>query len=315
MPSLALWLASAVVALCLGSLPLEQWGLIEQVRLPRVILASSVGIGLSVAGAALQSLFANPLCDPYTLGISSGAAFGCVLGAVLGLPLGFSGVVGSAFVGAMSFALILVLISLRTELKSSTLLLCGVMLGFLGTSLVTLGVVYAEAAGFSGGNGFSSGFSSLMGWIFGDLSRARLWESMGCFIGVLLFSVLIGVKGPDLDRLLLGEEQAATLGVSVGRLRTQIILLSSVLVALCVSSAGVIGFIGLVIPHLARRKVGSLHQRLLPLCGVWGAIALTASDTLARIVIKPYELPVGVVTTLLGVPFFFWILLQRGSKA
>jgi len=130
---------------------------------------------------------------------------------------------------------------------------------------------------------------------------------------VLILAILMQWRG--LDALLVGEENALALGVDVSRVRRTLLLLSSLLVGVCVSAGGMIGFVGLVIPHLARQTVGSLHRKMLPVCAIFGAVALTAADTLARTIASPYELPVGVVTALLGAPIFLWILLKRREAA
>ena len=297
---LALVLA-ILFALRWGSVENADLGLIVQLRLPRVLLASAIGMGLAVAGAALQALFANPLCEPYTLGISSGSAFGAVLGASLGFNWMFAGIAGTAFIGAFLFAAILYLISLRPGTGNLTLLLAGVMLGFLGSSLVAIWMTLMD----------SNGIQSAMLWLLGDLSRARMKGALFSFATSLVLSVLVISRWRDLDALLTGEEAALSLGVPVASVRRRLILLTSLLVALCVSGGGMIGFVGLIVPHFARRFVGSLHLRLLPLCALWGAAALTAADGVARYAARPYELPVGVVTALVGAPLFIWIMLQR----
>lgn len=295
------WVLAFVLALKLGAADDASIEVIAQLRLPRAVLAGALGLGLAVAGAALQALFTNPLCEPYTLGISSGSALGAVLGASLGLQWTFAGLAGTAFLGALFFAFILYVISLRAGSSNLTLLLAGVMLGFLGSSLVALWMALADANGLQGA----------MLWLLGDLSRARLHGAVFSFCSAILLTFAIWLKWRDLDALLMGEEGALALGVSVPVVRRRLIVLISVLIGLCVSGGGMIGFIGLVVPHFARRFVGSLHLRLLPLCGILGATTLTAADVVARIIARPYELPVGVVTALIGAPLFLWVMLQR----
>jgi ABC-type Fe3+-siderophore transport system permease subunit len=298
------WIVSFFIGLNLGAVEDASFELIADVRLPRTLLASSVGMGLSVAGAALQALFSNPLCEPYTLGISSGAALGAVIGVSLGVQWMLAGVTGTAFIGAALFAGILYVISLRRNCENLTLLLTGVMLGFLGNSLVAIWVALSE----------TNGIQSAINWLFGDLSQARLKGSIFSSFGVLVASILLWFHWGDLDGLLMGEEGARSLGVDVARVRRRIITFSSLLIAICVSAGGMIGFVGLVIPHFARRWAGSLHQKLLPLCAIWGAVALCTADWVSRIVIRPYELPVGIVTSLIGAPVFVWILLQKSRQ-
>lgn len=299
--SILLWALVFGASLKWGAVTDANLDLILQIRLPRVLLATALGMGLAISGAVLQALFSNPLCDPYTLGISSGSALGAVIGASLGLEWMFGGIAGTSFLGALLFASILYWISVRSENKSITLLLAGIMLGFLGTSLVTLWIVRSEANGIQG----------MMTWLFGDLSRARLSGANFCLVGVTGFALALWSQWRGLDGLLLGEEEAGALGVDVNVLRRKVIVLSSLIIALCVSAGGVIGFVGLVVPHFVRRWVGSLHFNLLPLCAIWGAIALMAADCLARVVTRPYDLPVGVVTALIGAPLFLWIMLRK----
>ena len=298
------WFVSFIAALQLGATSDASMEVISQLRLPRALLASAVGMGLSVSGAVLQALFSNPLCEPYTLGISSGAALGAVLGISLGLQFAFGGLVSSAFVGALVFAFVLYLIALRPGSSNLTLLLSGVMLGFFGSSLVALWMALTDA------NGIQSAFF----WLMGDLSRARLHSSIFSFVGMLILTLLIVKKWRVLDGLLLGEEAALSLGVDVLKSRKTIILLVSLLIGLSVSSSGMIGFIGLVVPHFVRQFVGSLHRKVLPVAAIWGAAALTAADTLARISFKPYELPVGIVTAIVGAPLFLWVMLKQKGR-
>jgi iron complex transport system permease protein len=298
--SVIIWIAVFCLALNVGAVSQADFELIKDIRLPRVILASAVGLGLSVAGASLQALFCNPLCDPYTLGISSGAALGAILGASLGFQWAVAGVAGTAFFGALIFAAVLYLVSLRPSSTSLTLLLTGVMLGFFGNSLVALWMALD-----------THGIESVLLWLFGDLSKARPNGAIFLLLIVLCFSFSIWRNWRGLDAMLMGEEKALALGMDSSKIRRSIITSSSLLIGVCVSAAGMIGFIGLIVPHLVRRMVGSLHFHLLPLCAIWGATILTFSDCASRVLIRPYELPVGVVTALIGAPAFLIILLKK----
>lgn len=299
------WLAGAALALRLGATPGASGEIVAQLRLPRVILASSVGSGLAVAGAILQVLFSNPLCEPYILGVSSLASLGAVTGALCGFPLILGGLSVPAFGGALLCAVALYLLSLRRGIGSLTLLLSGVMLGLFGNSLVAVAMALGDPNGIQGA----------LFWLLGDLSRARLLPALASLGLTAGLSVWAWTRWRGLDALLLGEEEALSLGIEVPRLRRSMIVLSALMVAVCVSGAGMIGFVGLVVPHACRRQVGSLHRWLLPLCGIWGATALVAADCAARVVARPYELPVGVVTALVGAPLFLWILSRRGGPA
>jgi len=292
------------IALRFGSTADADWALIQDLRLPRVVLAAAVGIGLAVAGAALQALFANPLCEPYTLGISSGAALGAVVGNALGLDWNVAGLAGPSFVGALVFSMVLFGVSFRRGVTNLTLLLTGVMLGFLGSSLVALWMALADPNGLQGA----------LVWLMGSLSRARLEGALVSLVVTFALSFAIWSHWRELDGLLLGEEDAAALGVPVGQVRRRLLMLSSLLVGVCVSGAGMIGFIGLMVPHFVRRGTGSLHFHLLPLCAIWGASAMTGADVVARTIARPYEIPVGVVTALIGAPLFIGLLAGRGAR-
>ena len=299
------WGASFLLALRIGASSDPGYEIIAQLRLPRALLASAVGMSLATAGAVLQALFSNPLCEPYTLGISSGSALGAVLGVTFGFPLAVGGIVGSAFGGALGFMIVLYLISMRSKQGNLPLLLAGVMLGFFGSSLVTLWTAFADPNGVQGA----------MFWLLGDLSRARMSGATVSAGFSLVMLLMILRNRRELDALLLGEEAALTMGVDVPRVRRRLILLCSLLIAMSVSASGMIGFVGLVVPHFARRWVGSLHRELIPLSAIWGATALVLADSLARVVAKPYELPVGAVTAVIGAPVFAWVMLQRREFA
>lgn len=298
------WITAILINLNTGSIQDINLHLLLSLRLPRALVSSGVGIGLAVAGTSLQALFTNPLCEPYTLGISSGASLGAVIGATLGLEGIFAGLAGSAFFGAFFFSSMLYLIAHRARQGNSTLLLSGVMLGFLGSSLVALWMALSDPNGIQG----------ILYWLLGDLSRARFQGSLITLIGVILLSVWIWRQSRAMDALLMGEQDALALGISVSDTRRKIIILSSLIVSLCVSSAGMIGFIGLVIPHFARKWVGSLHLRLIPLAAILGATTLTLADSFARVIVRPYELPVGVITALIGVPLFLWVFLRSRQE-
>ena len=298
---LFIWALAFFAALKIGAVDNADYDVIVQLRLPRALLGTAVGMGLAVAGAALQALFSNPLCEPYTLGISSGSALGAVVGVSLGLEWIVAGLAGPAFAGALLFLGILYLFSLRPNTNNLTVLLCGVMLGFLGSSLVALWMALSD----------SNGIQAAVFWLLGDLSRARIKGVLITLAIVLNLSLLLWSRWRALDALLLGEEGAVSLGIEVRSVRRSLMLITSLLIAVCVSASGMIGFVGLVVPHFARRLVGSLHLRLLPLCAIWGAATLTAADGLSRWLLKPYELPVGVITALLGAPVFLWIMLGR----
>jgi ABC-type Fe3+-siderophore transport system permease subunit len=292
------------LALGFGATSDWDWLVVSELRLPRAILALAVGAGLSIAGVVLQALFSNSLCEPYTLGISSGATLGAVMSASLGWSISLSGIAPPAFIGALLFAFILYLIAKRPGVTRTVILLSGVMLGFVGSSLVALWMALADPAGVQG---------ALL-WLLGDLSRARLGGAIFSLILVTVTSFLLWRDRLSLDALLMGEEEAVSLGVDVKTLRLKLILLSSLLVGLCVSSAGMIGFIGLLVPHFVRRWRGSLHHVSIFWSGITGGVVLLLADLLSRILVRPYEIPVGVITALVGAPLFVWMMLKKGES-
>jgi len=302
--SILAWVATFWLALRIGVAHDVTPEILYGLRLPRAILATAIGMGLAVGGAGLQALFTNPLCEPYTLGISSGAALGAVIGLSLGVDGIFGGIAGPAFLGALLVTAILYLIALRPDTSSSTLLLTGIMLGFLGTSLVSLWLSLSSSTGLQGA----------LAWLFGDLSRARFKGAVFLLAVVSFLSWMIWTHWRALDAFLMGEESAQALGVDVAQNRRKIILLISLLIGFCVGAGGMIGFVGLVVPHFCRRMVGALHIRLLPLSAIWGATLLVVADWLSRVLASPYELPVGIVTALVGAPLFLWMMLRRGEQ-
>jgi ABC-type Fe3+-siderophore transport system permease subunit len=299
------FVAAVAASLAIGATRDLAWGWIWELRFPRTILALAVGAALSISGAILQAFFKNPLCEPYTLGVSSGATLGAVIGSTLGINSLFFGLSPTALAGAALFSGILLLASRYRRISASTLLLIGVMLGFLGSSFVAVWMAIGDP----------TGIQSAMSWLLGDLSRAEGPNAL------LTLAIVLGVLGALLldhrsyDALLLGEEEAHAIGVDVRRLRIRAILWTSVLVSVAVSLSGMIGFVGLIVPQLVRGSGSALHRRVLPLSALAGGTVLIAADTLARSIIAPYELPVGVVTAIIGAPFFIAMLLRRRRAA
>ncbi|MBZ2169733.1 iron ABC transporter permease [Marinobacter sp. F4216] len=271
--------------------------LVLELRLPRTLSAYAVGGLLAVAGALMQVLLRNPLADPYVLGLSGGAA----VGALLAMLAGLAGVLvsGSAFAGAM-FATLLVfgLAHGRGSWTSSRLLLTGVVVAAGWGALITLMLAMAPARQLPG----------MLYWLMGDLSHAgNPWPAL-----ILLFVVclLVFPLGRTLNVLARGPLQAAALGVSVRPLEWLIYLLASLLTATAVTLAGSIGFVGLVVPHMLRLVLGNDQRLILPACALAGGALLVLADMLARVIIAPEQLPVGVITALLGVPTFLYLLYR-----
>ncbi|MGO0122377.1 FecCD family ABC transporter permease [Desulfothermobacter acidiphilus] len=290
--------------------------IVWQIRLPRVLAAIVAGAGLSIAGCVMQNILRNPLASPFTLGISQGAAFGAAL-AIIALGAGSTQstisdaviinnpylVTLSAFFWAMVTTAAVLLLARYRGVSPEAMVLAGVALGSL-FSAATIVLQY-----------FSSDVkvAAVVFWTFGDVGRAS-WRELGLMSLVVLSSSLYFIRQRwNYNALEAGEETARGLGVEVEKTRMVGMLLASLITAVAVSFLGIIGFIGLVGPHLMRRLVGGDHRFLLPASLVMGAFLLLASDTVGRTVIAPAVLPVGAVTSFLGAPLFLY-LLTRGYK-
>lgn len=272
--------------------------IVRQIRLPRILLAMLVGAALSVSGTVLQALLRNPLADPYVLGISSGAA----LGAIFALWVGGRMAAASplvAFAGALLTMVWVYLLGRRGgRLASYTLLLAGVITASF-FSAVILFILSLLSTRDVRGTAF---------WLMGDLSAVTEAPLKILLPAVTLAIAALYAFSKDLNLLLLGEEEATHLGVNVARVETVVYVLASLLTGLAVSVSGAIGYLGLLVPHLGRMLVGSDHRMLLPTAALGGAIVLVISDTLARTVTAPLELPVGAVTAVAGAPVFIYLL-------
>lgn len=287
-----------VVAVSIG-----QDSIVWQLRAPRVLLGALVGAGLALVGTALQAVTRNPLADPHLLGVSSGAAFGAVLvvlylgefAGMLSLPL-------AAFVGAMaSMLLVLAIASRGGQLHSERLLLAGVAVSFVMMAASNL-LLYL-------GNPHAA--SSVLFWMLGGLGLARwelLWLPALCLL--LALAVLLGL-GRALNALMAGEQSAVSLGLEPRRVRLLVFVVASLLTGVLVSLSGAIGFVGLMLPHVARFLVGAEHRRVLPVAALLGALFLVWVDVAARTWLAPQDLPIGIVTAAIGGAFFVALLRRR----
>lgn len=281
-----------------GSYTAVQETIVLTLRWPRVALGILVGAGLGIAGVCFQSLFRNPLADPFVLGVSSGAA----LGASVAIVLGVAGwIMGFAFSGATVSLAIVWLISQRSlRLHSSQQLLlagvtCGAFFNALMSSIMAMN---------------SQQMQLIIFWLMGSLNRYE--ANLSVLAAVIAAGLALAVYfARDLDALALGEEEAAYLGVEVDKVRLVILLTATCLTAVCVCVTGIIGFIGLIVPHLARRLTGAEHRFLLPFSAIWGAIFLLLADGVTRFFLPLAGVPVGVVTALVGGPFFLYVLYAK----
>ncbi|KKM08831.1 iron ABC transporter [Clostridiales bacterium PH28_bin88] len=279
--------------------------IIWKIRFPRILMGSLVGAGLAVAGAAFQGLLRNPLADPYTVGVSSGAAVGAVLVMLAGA--GIKGVPGiglvpvGAFLGAiLTIITVYRLARIGGRVAVETLILAGVVVGSFLTAILSFMLTRAY-----------HNLEQVVFWLMGSLSL-RSWGHVAWSLPALLAGmVIIGFLARELNLLALGEETAQHLGVGVERAKVLILFAASLVTAQAVAMAGTIGFVGLVTPHVVRMVLGPDHRVLLPVAALTGSIFLVLADTLARTVIAPAELPVGVITAFLGAPFFGYLLRTR----
>lgn len=322
---LALWLllvASGVLAVTLGPAeitPGEVWtsilhhlgivpesplsrlrdAIVWELRLPRVLAATGVGAGLALAGAVMQALTRNPLADPYLLGLSSGAALGAVTLVVMGYALLVP--VGAFFgsLGALALALLIAhVLGGTTPVRA---ILAGISISALASAATSF-VIFWSATGDS--------YREILSWLLGTLSGAN-WADAGLVVGSLvLCAPVILVMARSLDAFAFGEAAATSLGVDVARLRWTMLAASALLTGIMVAVGGAIGFVGLVVPHVVRFALGPQHRRLLPVAMLVGAIFMLWADTMARTLFDPRELPVGIVTALVGAPGFLLVLLR-----
>ena len=261
-----------------------------------------VGVCLSLSGMILQVLFSNPLCEPYSTGLSSGASLAAVISFSLGMGRLWNGIAIPAALGALLVSVILVLLA-RRGMSSTSLLLSGVMLSFLGSSGVALWMALTDQNGIQGA----------LFWLLGDLSRAEMKGSVAVIAVAFLGWITCYRYHRELDGFLGGEFDAQCLGIDVKKVRFIFLILVSLLVGVAVSAAGMIGFVGLVVPHLTRRLTGTLHKKVLMVLPAMGASLVLVSDFAMRVLADPHEIPVGVVTAMVGAPIFL-ILLQNGRR-
>jgi iron complex transport system permease protein len=294
--------------------PLE--AILLSVRLPRVLLGSLVGAALAVAGAAFQSLLRNPLADPYVLGVSTGASMGTILYSILAASLGFAAYGGTfvfarplaAFVGAVLTVIAVYLIAGKNDRfteGSQRLLLAGIVLASFVSSINIFLLTSANQADLRG----------IFYWLIGDLSRP-VDRSFYIVTGIVLAGTfMLYLASHNLNLISVGEEGALILGVEVRRTKIAVYAVASLITGAVVSISGPIAYIGLICPHIARMMFGSDNRILFPAVFIFGAIFTMLADTLARTLLSPTELPVGVITALCGAPLFIYLLRRRGGTA
>jgi iron complex transport system permease protein len=278
-----------------------------EIRLPRTVLIALVGAALGGSGAAYQGLFRNPLADPYLIGIAAGAGLGAVLAMSVRWPYSFIGLLATplaAFTGALlTVTLVYYLARIGQTTPITNLILAGVAVSSFATSLMSFLLLRSTGE-----------LRRAISWLLGGVSLAG-WDVTLALIPYLTLGMTILIlQGYSLNLIQFGDDQAAQMGLDVRRTKLIVIGAASLITAAAVSFAGIIGFVGLVVPHIVRMWWGVDYRRIIPLSIMGGASVLLVSDILARIVIAPQELPVGIVTALAGAPFFLWVLRRAKSQ-
>ena len=277
--------------------------IITDIRLPRLIYSVLTGIGLSLVGLLMQTVTRNALADPYVLGVSSGASTGAVFAIIMG-GLPFLGQYNTPIFAALGAALSIILVLLCVGKSNSPVKLILIGMGMTGVfSALTMMIIY--------GAKHEAQVRSTMFWLLGSFAGIQWGDLPLTAIIVILFMLYIYMFNQDLDVLLLGNHEAAQMGLSVKQLQLSIVVISSIVIATLVSKVGVVGFIGLIIPHLARIIGGPKHKHTLLFSALIGSIVMIWSDVLSRALYSPEEIPIGVLTSLLGAPLFIWIIMNR----
>lgn len=283
--------------------------IIWEIRFPRVLLGALCGAGLAVCGVLMQTVTKNPIAEPYILGISSGASCGAVAVIVIGgmssIPLiGIGAISSGAFLGSLLSGVLVLTIGTQMGKTTSTtrLVLSGMAISTIFSALTNLLIYSAKN---------SNQAKSAFFWTVGSLGGAK-WEVL-LFPSVILFIVIATsiIMAKSLDILLLGDDSALVLGINIKLIKCIILILATLLISSLVSITGAIGFIGLIVPHIARTLVGSDHKKLIILSGLIGAIFLIVSDIIARSLFPPIEIPIGIITSLVGGPFFLYLISKK----
>jgi iron complex transport system permease protein len=293
------------------SLPIEEGpqSIIAFVRLPRVLCVALVGAALSLCGGAMQGLLRNPLADGSTLGVSSGASLGAVIAIAFGLyipRLEAVGTMGMAMLFAFLSLVIILTITYKLDysLSTNTIILIGVIFNMFSNSIISLVVTFAGER-----------IKSIMFWTMGSLAGSSYSNALTLLIALLVFGTAILCCSRELNAFAIGEDNARHIGVNVKRIKLIVLISVSALIGVCVSIGGTIGFVGLVIPHMTRMVTGPNHKRLLPASLFTGASVLMLADLIGRVLLKPLELPIGVVTSFIGsIAFIYIFYSSRKAK-
>lgn len=311
-----------ILSLAIGSVflsPAELWDALRgagtqtamqilwDIRLPRTVLVALTGMALSGSGAAYQGLFRNPLADPFLIGVASGAGLGAVIAMSIKWPYSFWGLMAipmAAFAAALLTVFIVYFLArVGQTVPTTNLILAGVAVSSFATSLTSFLMLRSTGE-----------VRRALGWLLGGASQSG-WTAILAILPYLVLGLgVLTLSGQALNLLQFGDDQAQQLGLNVNRTKTILLIAASLATAAAVAFSGIIGFIGLIVPHVMRLWFGADYRKLIPLSIIGGAIALLISDVIARVVLAPQEIPVGIVTALAGAPFFLWVLRRTKNQ-
>jgi len=281
--------------------------IVLSIRLPRILLAAIVGSVLAVVGTTYQAIFKNPMADPYVMGVSSGAAFGATIGILLKLNVGILGFGTTsilAFAGALITTFIVYnLARVGNKISTTSILLAGIVMSSILSSGISIMMIFNHDE-----------LARIVNWTMGSFNSASWEQIMVIVIPVALGLIFLVSLSREMNAIVLGEEEAQNIGVNVERVKKMILITASLLSACVVSVSGIIGFVGIIVPHLFRLIFGADHKVILPVSAIGGGIFLLISDTIARTIVPGFEIPVGVITSLFGGPFFLYLLKKSKSK-
>ena len=275
------------------------------IRMPRIVLAIAVGAGLSVVGIVMQAIVKNPLADPYILGVSSGASLGATLAVVLGIGSVFGsnslGIMG--FIGAFGVSILVLMISnIGARSNSIKLLLAGMALSSVCSSFSSFLVYISDD---------SQKLKTITFWLMGSLAGAK-WNEIIIILPVIILGTIFFItQYRTLNLMLLGDEVSITLGTDLHKFRIIYLVITSLMIGLLVYVSGMIGFVGLIIPHIVRIIFGTDHKKIIPITALLGSIILIWSDVISRILIKGTEIPIGIVISIIGAPLFIWLMIKK----
>ncbi len=277
--------------------------IIWRIRFPRVLMALMSGAVLSTGGLVFQALLRNPLAEPYILGISGGSAIGAIIGIILGISR-FPGVAAAAFAGSMAtLVLVVVMSSGRSSLTKDSMLLSGVVINAFCSAIIMFLISITQ----------NSQIHSIMFWLMGDLSSSDMSQVYILALSIIPCFIVIFLLSHSMNLLLMGKEMAQSMGVNIKFITAVLLVISSFMVSATVADCGLLGFVGLVVPHILRLALGSDHRILVPACILGGGAYMVICDLLARCIPQQGEIPVGVITAMIGAPLFIF-LLKKGKN-